>query len=68
MAEVRNKRPYPVRIHDIEAGTTYRCAARPGTVEVPEALAKSLLEQEENWSDVKPGKSDEAKARKEGED
>ena len=61
LVEVRNKRPYPVRVHVLENDETYRCAASPGTVEVPASVAKSLLAQDENWSSVK-------KSDKEGED
>ena len=63
---VRNRRSYAVTIDDPDSGESYECAARPGVVEVPDALGKSLLKQEDAWASVdddekpaKRGKSDE---------
>lgn len=56
--KIRNKRSYAVEID--HEGETFECAAR-GTVEVPDALGKRLLKQEDAWGaadDEKPSKTE----------
>ena len=66
--KIRNLRTYAVEIDDPENRTTYECAARPGVVEVPDALAKSLLKQEDAWTSADDEPKPQAKAddKKEG--
>lgn len=60
--KIRNKRPYAVEVdHD---GKTYECAARPGVVEVPDELGKSLLQQEDAWSSAEDGDGDDMTAKR----
>ena len=61
---VRNKRSYAVEIVDSDTDTVYECAARPGTVEVPDALGKRLLKQEDAWGSAE----DDTKSSKKKED
>lgn len=42
--QVRNLFTFPREID--HEGTTYHCAARPGTVDVPAKLARSLADQD----------------------
>lgn len=56
--EIRNLRPYAVDFEDPDTGEGFACAARPGTVEVPDKLGRNLVKQEDNWS-----KTDEPKAK-----
>ena len=67
MKKIRNLRSYAVEIEDPDEGVVYECAARPGVVEVPDALAKSLLKQEDAWSSADDDKpSAKADDKKEG--
>lgn len=66
--EVRNLRPFAVEIVDPATdGATYECAARPGVVEVPDKLGRSLLKQEDAWAAVDDEKPKRGRAADEGE-
>lgn len=47
----RNLRPFAVEVVDPDTGDVYECAARPGVVELPDKLAKSLDKQPDAWGD-----------------
>lgn len=46
--KIRNERSFAVEVD--HEGETFECAARPGVVDVPDALGESLLLQEDSWS------------------
>jgi hypothetical protein len=65
--EIRNQRPYAVTFEDPETGEGFVCAARPGTVEVPDKLGRNLVQQGDNWSKIDEKPRAKAAADKEGD-
>jgi len=49
---VKNRRPFAVEIVDPSTNDVYLCDGE-ATVEVPDVLGKSLLEQADNWDKAK---------------
>lgn len=66
--EVRNLENVAVEIVDPDdPDSTYQCAARPGTVEVPDKLGRKLLHQSDRWASAEDDKPKRGKAADEGE-
>jgi len=53
---VKNRRPVAVEIVDPNPPNDIYLCEGDGTVEVPDALGKSLLDQADNWDKAKPAK------------